>query len=137
MSMPKRWDHNYKYISKTSRVHPILKQQQHHDINANGIPAPLFPASFSHFSTLQHSSTPPLPPHIPVPSSQQPTHPFVYNPLSMAAAAVAHHKSLQQQHAASNVSYDSPSSNRGIENSTHKSGKIYHTIFDIFQRSLL
>ena len=104
-----------------SRVHPILKQQQHQDINANGIHTTLFPSSFSPFSHIQHSSTPPLP-HIPAPSPQQPTHPFAYNPLSVAAAAVAHHKSLQQQHSASNISYESQS-NRSLETSSHKSGK--------------
>ena len=106
------------------RVHPILKQQQHHDINANGIPTPLFSSTFSPFTSLQHSSTVPLPSHIPAPSPQQPTHPFAYHPLSMAAAAVAHHKTLQQQHAASNISFDSHTTNRNIENPSHKSGMI-------------
>lgn len=112
-----------KEIIYSCRAHPILKQQshhQHHDINANGIPAPLFAPPFSPFSSLQQSSTPSLtiPPPIPVPSPQ-PTHPFAYNPLSMAAAAVAHHKSMQH---ANSVSYESPSSNPNIDTSSHKSG---------------
>ena len=104
-------------------MHPILKQQQshqHHDINANGIPPPLFSSSFSPFSSLQHSpnSLLPVAPHLPVPAPQ-PTHPFSYNPLSMAAAAVAHHKSLQH---ANNLSFESSSSNPNIENcAPHKS----------------
>ena len=102
------------------RAHPILKQQQslqHHDINANGIHPPLFPPSFSPFSSTQHSPTQPIPvaPHLPVPPPQ-PAHPFIYNPLSMAAAAVAHHKSLQQAN-----SISSPSA-LNVEAPAHKSG---------------
>ena len=107
------------------RQHPILKQQQqslqHHDINANGIPSPLFPHSFSPFSAIQHTSNQsmPIPPHLPIPP---PTHPFSYNPLSMAAVAVAQHKSLQH---ANNISSDAASSsNPNTEASAHKSGKI-------------
>ena len=118
----------YLFFHTCYRVHPILKQQQHHDINANGISAPLFSSTFSPFSSFQHSSTVPLPSHIPAPSPQQPTHPFAYHPLSMAAAAVAHHKTLQEQQAASNVSFDSHSANRNIENSSHKSGTMCYML---------